>query len=254
MKTIPYYQDLTGKGSTTEILLYGLIEVLSFREGYCFASNQALGEMLGVSKGTAANALSAISKKGWVLIEMDNDSHRTAIIPQLEIGTPSQKNEAPLHKIVNPPLHKKMNIYNKKIDNKKDNLIPAPAKPAPGRELPKEARQLAERLHKWVLKNKPDRKIQNGWEERWAEDIDKMHRLDGRSWKQILGAIDWSQCDDFWRQNVLSGANLRKHYDRIEDRTRMEMKENCSQKLASAIFSQDGNQAVETARKMGILP
>lgn len=144
---------------------------------------------------------------------------------------------------------------NKENSNKeKRNLMSAPAKPAPTRQLPKEAKQLAERLHKWILKNKPNRKIQNGWEERWAEDIDKMHRLDGRSWQQILGAIDWSQRDDFWRQNVLSGANLRKHYDRIEDRARMEMEDNSSQVLASQIFSQDGNQAVETARKMGLLP
>lgn len=254
MKTIPYYQDLTGKGNTTEILLYGLIEVLSFREGYCFASNQALGEMLGVSKGTAANALSAISKKGWVRIEMDNDNHRTAIIPQLKIGTPSQKNEAPLHETVNPPLHGKMNIYNKKIDNKKDNIMSAPAKPAPTRELPQEAKKLAQRLHKWITKNKPDRKIQDNWQDRWAADIEKMHRIDGRSWEAIAACIDWSQRDDFWHQNILSGAKLRKHYDRMSDRARSERQKNGSQELAAAIFSQDGNQAVETARKMGLLP
>ena len=145
-------------------------------------------------------------------------------------------------------------IRQNKEKHNKETIMPAPAKPAPARELPKEARQLAERLHKWILKNKPDRKIQNGWEDRWASDIDKMHRLDGRNWKQIMEAIDWSQRDDFWRQNVLSGANLRKHYDRIEDRARMEMEYNSSQALASQIFSQDGNQAVETARKMGLLP
>lgn len=133
-------------------------------------------------------------------------------------------------------------------------INPAPAKPAPGRELPEEARKLAKRLHAWITKNKPDRKIQDGWEERWATDIERMHRLDGRTWEAIAACIDWSQRDDFWRQNILSGETLRKHYDRMSDRARAERQKNGSQELAAAIFSQDGNQAVETARKMGLLP
>lgn len=150
-------------------------------------------------------------------------------------------------------------ISNKEDSNKENSnkekriLMSAPAKPAPTRELPEEAKQLAERLHNWILRNKPDRKIKNGWQERWSADIDKMHRLDGRSWEAIKACIDWSQRDDFWRQNILSGENLRKHYDRMSDRARSEREKNGSQELASAIFSQDGNQAVETARRLGLL-
>ena len=132
--------------------------------------------------------------------------------------------------------------------------MPAPAKPAPAREFPQQARELAKRLHAGIIKNKPDRKIQDGWEDRWARDIEKMNRLDGRSWEAIAACIDWSQRDEFWRQNVLSGETLRKHYDRMSDRARAERQKNGSQELAAAIFSQDGNQAVETARKMGLLP
>ena len=145
---------------------------------------------------------------------------------------------------------------NKKRNSNKEiinNLMSAPAKPAPTRQLPKEAYQLAERLHKWILKNKPDRKIQDGWQKRWAEDIDKMHRIDGRDWRRIAGAIDWSQRDTFWHQNILSGANLRKHYDRIEERAILEMEDNGSQALASAVFSQTPEQAVATARAQGLI-
>lgn len=131
------------------------------------------------------------------------------------------------------------------------NLMSAPAKPAPTRQLPKEAYQLAERLHKWLIRNKPDRKIQDGWRERWADEIDKMHRIDGREWRQIADAIDWSQRDDFWHQNILSGANLRKHYDRMEDRARSEIDPN--QALADAIFSQTPEEAVATARAQGLI-
>ncbi len=145
-------------------------------------------------------------------------------------------------------------IRQNKVKRNKEIIMPAPEKPAPAREIPEEAKKLAERLHKWLLRNKPDRRIQDGWQERWAQDIDKMHRLDGRSWEAITACIDWSQRDEFWKQNILSGENLRKHYDRMSDRARAERERNGSQELAAAIFSQDGNQAVETARKMGLLP
>ena len=148
----------------------------------------------------------------------------------------------------------KQKIIKQNKVKQKNDIMPAPAKPAPAREFPQQARELAKRLHAWIIKNKPDRKIQDGWEDRWARDIEKMNRLDGRSWEAIAACIDWSQRDEFWRQNVLSGETLRKHYDRMSDRARAERQKNGSQELAAAIFSQDGNQAVETARKMGLLP
>lgn len=141
-----------------------------------------------------------------------------------------------------------------KVKQNKEIIMPAPEKPAPAREIPEEAKQLAQRLHKWITKNKPDRKIQKGWEDRWATDIEKMHRLDGRGWEAIAACIDWSQRDEFWRQNILSGENLRKHYDRMSDRAKAEREQNGSQELASAIFSQDGDAAIRTAQKMGLIP
>ncbi len=51
---------------------------------------------------------------------------------------------------------------------------------------------------------------------RWAKDIDKMNRLDGRSWENIEKAIEWAMKDSFWQKNIWSGASLRKHYDRLE--------------------------------------
>ena len=130
----------------------------------------------------------------------------------------------------------------------------APAKPAPTRELPNEAKELAHLLHYLILQNKPDRRIQDGWTDRWAEDIEKAHRIDGRSWEQLKAAITWSQRDEFWKQNILSGEKLRKHYDRMSDRARAERQKNSSQELANAIFSQNGTDAIKNAQKLGLIP
>ena len=142
---------------------------------------------------------------------------------------------------------------NKVKKNKEDNLMSAPAKPAPTRELPNEAKELAHLLHYLILQNKPDRRIQDGWTDRWAEDIEKAHRIDGRGWEQLKAAIVWSQRDEFWKQNILSGEKLRKHYDRMSDRARAEREKNASQDVASAIFSQTNEQAVENARRLGLI-
>lgn len=163
--------------------------------------------------------------------------------------TPSRQNAVTAKK---QTINKNSN-KEKLLIKKKDNIMSAPAEPAPTRQLPKEAYQLAERLHKWILKNKADRKIQDGWRERWADEIDKMHRIDGREWRRIAGAIDWSQRDEFWHQNILSGANLRKHYDRIEERAILEMEQNGSQRLAWAVENMTNEQAVAMARSQGLI-
>lgn len=120
MRIIPYHQELQGQGSMSEILLYGLIEVLSFKEGYCFASNQYLAENLDMAKGSIANLLARIAKKGWVLIEVDEQNHRTAIKPNLTI-TPLTKELTPPSLNNEPPLNSRINIYNKTI-LKEDNI------------------------------------------------------------------------------------------------------------------------------------
>lgn len=49
----------------------------------------------------------------------------------------------------------------------------------------------------------------------WANDIDKINRIDGFDWDVIEGVLIWSQQDTFWRQQIRSGANLRKHFEKM---------------------------------------
>jgi len=51
--------------------------------------------------------------------------------------------------------------------------------------------------------------------DKWLSDMDKLHRIDERSWEQITKAIQWCQADDFWRGNIMSPAKLRKQYDQL---------------------------------------
>ena len=38
---------------------------------------------------------------------------------------------------------------------------------------------------------------------------------DGRASEDIHRAIEWSQCDEFWRTNILSMPKLREKYDQM---------------------------------------
>lgn len=80
------------------------------------------------------------------------------------------------------------------------------------------ARELALLLKNEILKRYPNNLGANkpGCVERWAKDIDKMMRLDRRDAESIEKAILWALNDDFWQRNIWSGANLRKHYDKLE--------------------------------------
>ncbi len=49
----------------------------------------------------------------------------------------------------------------------------------------------------------------------WAEDIDKLHRIDDRSYDDIEQIIRWTQQDAFEKSNILSPAKLRKRFNQL---------------------------------------
>ena len=54
----------------TQKVLWGRIEGLSTKKGYCFASNGWIGEQLGFSKSTVSNNLSILVSLGYIKREI----------------------------------------------------------------------------------------------------------------------------------------------------------------------------------------
>lgn len=48
---------------------------------------------------------------------------------------------------------------------------------------------------------------------KWAIDIDRLHRIDSRDYDEIEKVIRWCKDDRFWSPNIVSGSKLRKQYD-----------------------------------------
>lgn len=50
----------------------------------------------------------------------------------------------------------------------------------------------------------------------WAQDADRMLRIDNRDPTEAQELITWCQKDDFWSTNILSMATFRKQYDKLK--------------------------------------
>jgi hypothetical protein len=50
---------------------------------------------------------------------------------------------------------------------------------------------------------------------KWLSDMDKLNRIDEKTFEQIEAAIRWSQNDSFWSSNIHSPAALRKQYEKM---------------------------------------
>jgi len=52
--------------------------------------------------------------------------------------------------------------------------------------------------------------------ETWAEDIEKLHRIDKREYTDIERVIRWVKSDgNFWFSNIMSGAKLCEQFSRL---------------------------------------
>ena len=49
----------------------------------------------------------------------------------------------------------------------------------------------------------------------WAQDIEKIHRIDGRPIDEIKQVSTWAVRDSFWQSNILSGRKLREKYNSL---------------------------------------
>lgn len=74
--------------------------------------------------------------------------------------------------------------------------------------------RLAELLFSEIRKRKLDHKKPDL--EKWAKQIDLMIRRENRKPAHIREVILWCQSDDFWQNNILSTAKLRKQFDQLE--------------------------------------
>jgi hypothetical protein len=70
---------------------------------------------------------------------------------------------------------------------------------------------IAKELYRHVIENYPHLEKRCDWQ-KWCDPIEKLNRIDGYDYKTIMLVMKWTQQDDFWKQNILSGQTLRKQF------------------------------------------
>jgi hypothetical protein len=104
--------------SSTQKLLIGLISGLSNVKGYCFASNEYLGNCLNISKVSVSHAVSDLEKKGYLgRVIYRNDKQQ--IEQRILVLILDKKNDIPIVENLDP-LYPKNDIGI--VENLKDNI------------------------------------------------------------------------------------------------------------------------------------
>ncbi len=73
--------------------------------------------------------------------------------------------------------------------------------------------KLSKRLFSLMLENNPKAKKPDF--KKWAEHIEKLIRIDKRTFEEISHVIQWTQQDDFEMANILSTQKLRERFDQL---------------------------------------
>ena len=92
-------------------------------------------------------------------------------------------------------------------------------KPAPIKKtqtIPEQAERLAHLLYDLHRLVDPHFTTSQKHIEQWAKDIDKLNRIDKRSYEDIEKVIRWVKtAGNFWCPNIISGSKLREKYPRV---------------------------------------
>jgi len=114
--------------SCSHKVLMGLIYSLSAKDGYCYASNQYLGEAIGVSSENVRKWVSQLEQKGIVSRIVKRKANGEIDVRELRLLTPMVlNNHTPLVKFNHTPMVKndhtsgKIQPHNKEDNKKEDN-------------------------------------------------------------------------------------------------------------------------------------
>lgn len=166
-------------------------------------SPEKTGAFFGRSAKSVIGARQELEKKGLIKCVRNTGRGKAYRVVRL------LENEQSDYQDFSSQTTEKLVAYNK-VESKAKNKVYS--------EQEKEALSLSEYLRRKIVENFPNNRAGKDLRvvEKWAIDIEKMIRIDGRKPEQILGAINFAMSDNFWKRIIWSGANLRKHYDRLD--------------------------------------
>ena len=187
-------------------------------------SVEALKHLLKESTEAIISGLHELEQSGYLVRNKYHGKSGKWEIEYILYDKPTNNDEPYMENpyMVNPYIENPLN--NKRKNTNKENKYSKDIY----KTLNPFALKLAEKLRYGILQLYPNNATAKKEDcvKRWAIDIDKMIRIDGRNWQDINKAIDWAMNDSFWQRNIWSGKALREHYDRLEANARAKFMKN----------------------------
>lgn len=205
---IPAEVYLDERLSALEKIILVEIDSLSPDDGSCFASNEYLSAFCQCSTRKVSDAITKLISLGYVeQVSFDGRKRVLRSCLAKTASLPSKNCEADTQNL-RGFIYKSNNIANNIDESERDEE--------------KGGKRFAEtdkpyRAAKWlsraIMERMPKRKpITEDDLQRWAGDIDKLHRIDGYDDETISDVLIFSQRDAFWQSNILSGKKFREKF------------------------------------------
>lgn len=172
-----------------------------------YISNSQLVSMTGIRKQHISRAVkelvirNIVTKSGYKIAFNENYSQWRELPKQVTVTNSGNE-------VTSTGEHKRN--YNKKNYNKRNNKA----------NFDSEILELSNLLANKILFNNPKHRLLSNEKKedtilRWADAVDKLHRIDKQTIEDIQIVIEWCQNDPFWKQNILSGDKLREKWDQL---------------------------------------
>lgn len=161
--------------------------------------------------GTDRKKSYTVSDKGWSYYTVQVSDNGTTETEPMDC----QENDAPLSE--NCIMENTEIQYSSITDIKQTDINTDIVSPPGGhvsKSIEPKAIELAELMYS--LHKEIDPKVKKPNIELWAADIEKIKRLDGRSYDDIEKVIRWVKIPgNFWFPNIMSGKKLRMQFSRL---------------------------------------
>lgn len=196
-------------------ILYSEITALCNEKGFCWASNNYFAELYEVTPQAISKWINILSSCGYLRLEYDYNGKEVkqrrmyiTEVSTLRLGV-STKDDGGINKRLKgyqQKIKENTTSMNTKSNNKESKVFDD------------ESYTLASLLSELHIQNIDTgcKKLSDKQKHAWAGDIEKLHRIDGRSYPDIEKAIRAiKNKGQFWGTVVMSGSKLREKFPTI---------------------------------------
>lgn len=193
-------------------------EVEEASRGQLITSEKKLMERWGWSK-TKVRAFLSLLEREQMIVKKTDQKKTVLTLCNYSVFQDIQTTEKPQKDHEETASRPQKDTNNNDKNDKKDIYTPEPpsgrSRKTPVFDAESKPYRCAVYLANKIKERVPDKKIPAQFMQTWAHEMDKLNRIDGHKWEDIAAVLDFSQQDKFWSKQILSGGNLRKHFDRL---------------------------------------